>query len=410
MATDAFAAALGTIQKKIGNAIKPVNQNLLCKKLITDSPRLNYEYGGGIKIGCFHRYMGPESGGKSTICTYIAGQFQKHLAEQHPDLADHDIVVYMDFERSFDPDHAHEHGLNVTSIYDEDGKYNKDGKFVLLQPDCLEDGALALEEMIKTNRVSVVIFDSESMAPTRTVMQDEFNKANFGSGAKALKEFCNRFNILCANYNTTMFVISQERAQMAQMSHAIATTGGYALKYVASTLNRVRKIENLTEGSKIVGIHMQVRNYKNKTGIPFRECEMDLYYKGGFDSTGEFVDFLYEFAEDPRLLKLVDCRSKGYYNSKNTFGWNFHGKDAFVTAINNGEVKPTEWEQIKQTIQDIISHEIEGKEFTGDEDQIAEQDLTKEKAEELSKAEIEAEESELKQKTTFVKADEASEE
>ena len=186
-------------------------------------------------------------------------------------------------------------------------------------------------------------------------------------------------------------------------------TGGYALKYVASTLNRVRKIENLTEGSKIVGIHMQVRNYKNKTGIPFRECEMDLYYKGGFDSTGEFVDFLYEFAEDPRLLKLVDCRSKGYYNSKTVFGWNFHGKDAFVAAINSGEVKPTEWERIKQTIQDIISHEIEGKEFTGDEDQIAEQDLTKEKAEELSKAEIEAEESELKQKTTFVKTDEASE-
>lgn len=403
MATDAFAAALGTIQKKIGNAVKPVNQNLLCKKLITDSPRLNYEYGGGIKIGCFHRYMGPESGGKSTICTYIAGQFQKHLAEQHPDLADHDIVVYMDFERSFDPDHAQENGLNVTSIYDEDGKYNKNGKFVLLQPDCLEDGALALEEMIKTNRVAVVIFDSESMAPTRTVMQDEFNKANFGSGAKALKEFCNRFNILCANYNTTMFVISQERAQMAAMSHAIATTGGYALKYVASTLNRVRKIENLTEGSKIVGIHMQVRNYKNKTGIPFRECEMDLYYKGGFDSTGEFVDFLGEFAEDPRLLKYVDCRSKGYYNAKSTFGWNFHGKGSFVEAINNGEVKPEEWEAIKNAIQDIISHEIEGKEFVGDEEQIIEQNLTEELAEKLSKAEIDAEEDEAKNKTTFVK-------
>lgn len=403
MATDAFAAALGTIQKKIGNAVKPVNQNLLCKKLITDSPRLNYEYGGGIKIGCFHRYMGPESGGKSTICTYIAGQFQKHLAEQHPDLADHDIVVYMDFERSFDPDHAQENGLNVTSIYDEDGKYNKNGKFVLLQPDCLEDGALALEEMIKTNRVAVVIFDSESMAPTRTVMQDEFNKANFGSGAKALKEFCNRFNILCANYNTTMFVISQERAQMAAMSHAIATTGGYALKYVASTLNRVRKIENLTEGSKIVGIHMQVRNYKNKTGIPFRECEMDLYYKGGFDSTGEFVDFLGEFAEDPRLLKFIDCRSKGYYNAKNTFGWNFHGKGSFVEAINSGEVKPAEWEAIKNAIQDIISHEIEGREFVGDEDQIIEQNLTEELAEKLSKAEIDAEEDEAKNKTTFVK-------
>lgn len=180
-------------------------------------------------------------------------------------------------------------------------------------------------------------------------------------------------------------------------------TGGYALKYVASTLNRVRKIENLTEGSKIVGIHMQVRNYKNKTGIPFRECEMDLYYKGGFDSTGEFVDFLGEFAEDPRLLKYIDCRSKGYYNAKTTFGWNFHGKGSFVEAINNGDVKPEEWEAIKNAIQDIISHEIEGKEFVGDEDQIAEQDLTKEKAEELSKAEIAAEEEEAKNKTTFVK-------
>ena len=157
-------------------------------------------------------------------------------------------------------------------------------------------------------------------------------------------------------------------------------TGGYALKYVASTLNRVRKIENLTEGSKIVGIHMQVRNYKNKTGIPFRECEMDLYYKGGFDSTGEFVDFLGEFAEDPRLLKYIDCRSKGYYNAKSTFGWNFHGKGSFVEAINNGEVKPEEWEVIKNAIQDIISHEIQGKEFVGNEDQILEQNLTEEKA------------------------------
>ena len=39
-------------------------------------------------------------------------------------------------------------------------------------------------------------------------------KANFGSGAKIMKDFCNRFAILCANYKTTMFIISQERAQM----------------------------------------------------------------------------------------------------------------------------------------------------------------------------------------------------
>lgn len=391
MASPDFLKAVAAVQKKCANAIKPADSNTLKKMLRLDSPRLSFMYGGGIKIGAVHRYIGPESGGKSTICTYIAGQFQKHLGEQFPELADHDMVVYMDFERSFDPDHAKENGLDVTSLVNPDGSINKDAHFTLLQPDNLEEGAFALEQMIKSNTVACVIFDSESMSVTKTVLDDEFNKANFGNNAKALKDFCNRFNILCANYHTTMFIISQERAQMNTMSHAIQTTGGYALKYVASTLNRVRKIENLTEGSKVVGIHMQVRNMKNKTGIPFRECEMDLYYKGGFNSDGEFVDFLYDFAEDPRLLKLIDCRSKGYYNSKTNFGWNYHGKDSFVKAIQSGEVKAEDWKAIKDVIMDIISNEIDGMENTADEEQWAEQNFSKEEYEKLV-AQAEAEE------------------
>lgn len=380
MASSAFGKALGVVQKKITNAVKPVDSNLLCKKLQLDSPRLSFVYGGGIKIGCFHRLTGPESGGKSTISTYIASQFQKHIAEQFPELADHKVVVYLDFERSFDPEHAKEIGLDTTSVINEDGSFNKDGVFCLLQPDCLEDAATALEELIKSNEVSLVIFDSESMAPTRTVMQDEFNKATFGAGAKALKEFCNRFNILCANYNTTMIVISQERAQMAMMSHAIQTTGGYTLKYAASTLNRVRKIENLTEGSKITGIHMQVRNMKNKTSVPFRECEMDLYFKDGFDSNCEYVDFLKEFNEDPRLMPLCIAGNGGTFKSEK-FGWSYRGKDNFIAAIKNNEV--TGWEEIKQTILEIISHEIDGMENTADPEQEKEQNLTQEEAERL---------------------------
>lgn len=164
------------------------------------------------------------------------------------------------------------------------------------------------------------------------------------------------------------------------MSHAIATTGGYALKYVASTLNRVRKIENLTEGSKITGIHMQVRNMKNKTSVPFRDCEMDLYFKDGFDSNCEYVDFLKEFSEDPRLMSLCVAGNGGTFKSEK-FGWSYRGKDNFIAAIKNNEV--TGWEEIKQTVQNIISHEIEGMENTADPEQEKEQNLTQEEAERL---------------------------
>lgn len=162
------------------------------------------------------------------------------------------------------------------------------------------------------------------------------------------------------------------------MSHAITTTGGFALKYAASTLNRVRKIENLTQGSKIIGIHIQVRNYKNKTGIPFRECEMDLYYKGGFDSTIEYIDFLKDFNEDPRLKPLCYAGNGGVFKSEK-FGWNFRGKDNFTEAVKKGDLEG--WDEIKAAVQEIISNEIEGKENTGDPEQIAEQEMTKEESE-----------------------------
>lgn len=157
-------------------------------------------------------------------------------------------------------------------------------------------------------------------------------------------------------------------------------TGGYTLKYAASTLNRVRKIENLTEGSKITGIHMQVRNMKNKTSVPFRECEMDLYFKDGFDSNCEYVDFLKEFNEDPRLMPLCIAGNGGTFKSEK-FGWSYRGKDNFIAAIKNNEV--TGWEEIKQTILEIISHEIDGMENTADPEQEKEQNLTQEEAERL---------------------------
>ena len=163
-------------------------------------------------------------------------------------------------------------------------------------------------------------------------------------------------------------------------------TGGFALKYAAATSFRTRKIENLTEGSKIIGIHIHCKNYKNKTAVPFRECEMDLYFKDGFDSTCEYVDFLKEFNEDSRLVPLCYAGNGGVFKSEK-YGWSFRGKDNFIEAVKNGQVEG--WEEIKKAIIEIISNEIEGMENTADPEQEFEQNLTEEKADELDQQEIE---------------------
>ena len=119
---------------------------------------------------------------------------------------------------------------------------------------------------------------------------------NGAKGANTLKEVYKHFNILASNYLTPLLVVSQERANMNVMSHLPSQTGGTAVKYFSSTRNRISKIDQLKDNSgNDAGIQIRVRNYKNKTGIPWRDAVMNLYFDRGFDSDAEYFDFLSEF-------------------------------------------------------------------------------------------------------------------
>lgn len=381
MPSAAFMKALAASQKKVAKAIRDPKTAGTIKYVKTSSPRLNGTYGSGkgIAIGRIHRLMGPESGGKTAICTFVQKEFQQKLDVQHPELGKKPISIWIDFE-GFDNAHATEMGLDTTSVFDgftDKGEpiWNKDGRFLLVQPDSIEDAGVAIEELVRSGEVGSIVFDSESLATTRTIQENEMGKATFGGKAKMLGEFLTKFNILCRNYDTTMFIISQERANMAMMSHAIVTTGGYALRYAASTLNRVKKVVDLKDGTgKMIGIQMNVRNYKNKTGIPFRENDMWLYFDRGFDAEGEYIDLVKELQSDPRMTAL--CKIGGAYWKSDKWGWSYKSKDSFIADFVHNAACKDMWEEMKLTIDDILSGAIESDKETGDPEQMAEQNET----------------------------------
>jgi protein RecA len=255
----------------------------IIKTIKLDSPQLSYLFGGGIPIGRIHRLRGPASGGKSTMSIYMAGQIQKKL----PALLNRpskETVIYVDFERTFSTKFAEQLGLDCS-----------DNKLIHLLPDDIETAADILMELIKTDDIAAIIFDSDAAAPSRTMMSDPSGKANFGGGAKSLSEFIRKINILCANYDTTFFLISQERVNMQPMSHLPSVTGGEAPAFYSSTINRVTKIDVIKDANGTIGQQIRVRNYKNKTSIPFRDAEMNLYFNGGFKSEDEYLDFIIKF-------------------------------------------------------------------------------------------------------------------
>lgn len=183
MPSAAFMKALANSQKKVAKAIRDPKTAGTIKYVKTSSPRLNGTYGSGkgIAIGRIHRLMGPESGGKTAICTFVQKEFQQKLDVQHPELGKKPISIWIDFE-GFDNAHATEMGLDTTSVFDGfDDKgnpiWNKDGRFLLVQPDSIEDAGVAIEELVRSGEVGSIVFDSESLATTRTIQENEMGKA-----------------------------------------------------------------------------------------------------------------------------------------------------------------------------------------------------------------------------------------
>lgn len=190
-----FNKTMAALTKKFGEktVIANVAEANLTKSVLFDGPLLNYVLGGKFVTGRIMQLFGPESSGKSTISTYIGGQLQKKCPDQP-------FVVYLDYERTFDPAFAQRLGLNIDENH-----------FKLFQPDVMEDGFEIAEELIKTGLVNLVIFDSEAAAPTRKQADSEYGQADFGIAALQMTKGLKKLNIQLAKYNTSMIIISQER-------------------------------------------------------------------------------------------------------------------------------------------------------------------------------------------------------
>ena len=350
-----FKSALNKLAKKYDTKtlIRNVREANLNSYISFSSPNLNYVLGGKFCRGRIMQLFGPESSGKSTISTFIAGEIQKILVDEQP------IVLYVDYERTFDPLYAERLGLNLD-----------DDHFMLVQPDTMEDGFEIIEALVKSGKIGLVIFDSETTAPTRSQEESEYGKAGFGPQAKILADSLRKINIQLAKFKTSMIVISQERDNMDVGSHAIKTTGGRALKFYSSTRNRVTKIETIEENGETVGIKIRVRNYKNKTGIMFRDAEMTLYFDRGFDVDAEYIDF---------FLRLGLVIQNGAYFKSDEYGFNCQGRAKLQAWFDE---HPDVFEKLKKSTLELLGKET--KELDGDKK--APENIEEEKAEEAETA------------------------
>lgn len=231
---------------------------------------------GGLPRGRIVEVYGPESAGKTTFCLHVIGQAQKAGG----------VAAFVDATHALDPNYAAVLGVDMDEL-------------ILSQPNFGEEAIQVVINLVERRAVDIIVIDDVTSLIPKAELDGEMTDASMGMQARLMSKAMRKLQGVAHKTGTLVIFINQVREKIGVMfGNPEVTTGGRALKFLASVRLEVRRLSK-TDGGDVIdpetkqhtGHRMKVVNRKNKVGPPFRETVIDLDYEKGIDTRSDVIQY-----------------------------------------------------------------------------------------------------------------------